>query len=108
MLSKMQAARGIPSTLKNATLAKTELSYLTAFHEGRTVVKTQYDRHASRRLATFIYYCNLHAFCKNEKSHLHLKITKIENQHSLAPKSELCDSITILESDVGPMGEPKG
>ena len=41
---------------------KNELSYLTAFFEGRKVVKTQFDRDASRRLATFIYYCNLHAF----------------------------------------------
>ena len=58
----MQTARGIPSTLKKATLAKAELSYLTAFFQGRTVVKTQFDRDASRRLATFIYYCNLYIF----------------------------------------------
>ena len=32
---------------------KTELAYLTAFFEGRKVVKTQFDRDALHRLVTF-------------------------------------------------------
>ena len=36
------------------------------------VVKAQFDKDVSRRLATFIYYMNLCVSCKSEESYLHL------------------------------------
>ena len=53
--------------LKIEQAPKTELSYLTAFFEGRKVVKTQLDRDASRRLATFMYHCNLYVFLQKRE-----------------------------------------